>query len=300
MPTKKDILDIIDNEVIGRNDIAFTHSVFVQCFLPLRSLKQGNYRWEVAHGKSSLLVKAGELINPANIRDWQQCEIPAGAKARLLLTYINDQAIRTKSPVIDMGHSMRDFMDRSGVPVCGSNGKELVRQAKNIAAAEILLGIWGGEQVRQEQTKIARRLSFWIEKNPSQGTLWQPEMTLATDYYNVLKDYRVPVDFRAMVGLQESPRAMDVYLWLSYRMRNVKKPTRIPYAALHSVFGTGIKKLYHFKQRLKLTLKEVIPFYPEAKIDFMSDKDYVTLYPSKPAIPENTASHARRGHFPRK
>ena len=40
---------------------------------------------------------------------------------------------------------------------------------------------------------------------------------------------------------------MDVFCWLVYRMRSVKFPVKIPYAALHPVFGGTIKLLKHFK-----------------------------------------------------
>ena len=33
MPAKQEIIEIIENEVIGRNDIAFTHSIFAQCIM---------------------------------------------------------------------------------------------------------------------------------------------------------------------------------------------------------------------------------------------------------------------------
>ena len=297
MPSKSEILEIIDSEVIGRNDIAFNHSVFAQCFLPIRSLRKGKDYWKVIHGNAALIIQSGRLINPDNIGDDEKQEVPAGAKARLLFTYINDQAIRTKSPVIDMGASMRQFMERAGVKSCGTNSKELTRQVKNIAASEIIIGVWGEKQVHQQQHKVARSLSFWLEKDPKQGTLWQPTMTLSTDYFNVLKYYRIPMDFRVLVGLQGKPRAMDVYAWLAYRLYGLKTFIKIPYVALHPVFGTGIKTLKHFKVEFRNAMKAVIPFYPEAKVDFTSEKDYVILYPSEPAIPMNTGSRARKGHF---
>ena len=297
MPAKQEIVEIIENEVIGRNDIAFTHSVFAQCFLPQRSLKKGNYRWQISHGKTSLLVKAGELINPDNQQEWEQREVPAGSKARLLFAYINDRAIRTKNPVIDMGSSMREFMNLNGMPVGGKNAKELIRQAKNIAASDILLGVWGDKNPRQDKVSIARSLSFWLEKNPKQGTLWQPEMTLSSDYFKTLMSHKMPLDFRALVGLQTSPRAMDIYAWLSYRMRTVEYPVTIPYKALHPVFGSGIKGLNDFKINFRNAIKEAVKFYPEAKIDFTTKNDCITLFSSPPAIPDNSGSKARRGHY---
>jgi hypothetical protein len=58
---------------------------------------------------------------------------------------------------------------------------------ENFAAAEILLGVWSPDgSAHQEQTKVAQRMSFWIDKNPDQRTLWNPEMTLSAPHVAAL------------------------------------------------------------------------------------------------------------------
>lgn len=283
MPSKSEIQDIINCLVISKGDILFTHSVFVQCFLPIRNLPNKEDFYKVRHGQVSLAIEAGRLVNPDNIDEWEKREVPSGAKARLLFSYINNQAIRTKSPVINMGKSLREFMEKNGVPIGGANAKEIVRQAKNIAAANIMLGVWGEQSTNQYQTKIAKNISFWIEKNPTQGTLWQPSMTLSDDYISTLKDHKTPLDFRALVALQNNPRAMDLYCWLSYRLRTINNPVKVPYEALHPIFGRGIQELKHFKIHFKKAMMEAYKYYPEARVAL--EKDYIILYKSPSPIP---------------
>src|SRR5215475_14259933 len=98
MPTKQEIQDIISHVIIRSGDVVFQHAVFLQCFLPIRSLNAGTHRYQVNHGNASLIIRSGELINPQNRYQTEEREIPSGPKARLLLAYINDQAIRTNSP----------------------------------------------------------------------------------------------------------------------------------------------------------------------------------------------------------
>ena len=117
-------------------------AVFAQCFLPIRTPKKGTLRHQVTHGNASLIVRAGELIDPAKMHKMKMCEVPAGPKARLLLAYINNQAIR-HGPEINLGDSLRQFMARAGVKVGGPNGREIQRQVKNIAACQMILGVWG-------------------------------------------------------------------------------------------------------------------------------------------------------------
>ena len=163
---------LIGSAVVTRKDLAFTHSLFVQCFLPMRALpKSDNQHWEVTHGRASIAIEAGRLADPQIQGHWEVREVPAGPKARLLFAYINDFAIRHNTPVIDLGKSLRAFMEKNRVPIGGPNGHELSRQLKNIAAARILLGNWGDTRVSTRQTRIAAGIDFWIDRHPKQSSL---------------------------------------------------------------------------------------------------------------------------------
>lgn len=298
MPSKRDLEAAIRWDVISADDIAYHHSVFVQCFLPVRALKEEKDFWQVAHGNVSLAIQTGRLIDPSNRHHFERREVPSGPKARLLFAYINDQAIRHKSPDIDMGNSLREFMTRNGIPIGGQNGKEIVRQAKNIAASDIMLGGWGETTAAQGQMKIAGGVSFWLERDLRQGTLWQPTMVLSREYFAALQERRVPLDFRALVALQANPRAMDIYAWLAYRLYNLHSPVKIPFAALHPVFGHGIKQRRHFKERFKEALLAAHRCYPEAMVSL--EGDYLLLRPSPPAVPRRHEVSHTPGLLPRR
>jgi hypothetical protein len=270
--------------MISRKDLSFTHSIFVQCFLPMRALPpQANQRWEVNHGSASLSIEAGRLADPQQPGHWEPQEIPSGPKARLLFAYINDFAIRHKTPVVDLGKSLRAFMEKNRVPIGGPNGHEIGRQLKNIAAARILLGIWSEAKVTTRQARVAAGIDFWKQWTAKQGTLWEPEMHLAPEYFEELKLHRVPVYFPALVKLQANPRAMDVFCWLVYRIRSVGYPVKIPYTSLHPVFGRGIRLLKHFKAEFRKALMAAHQLYPQARIELKEDQ--VVLYRSPLLIP---------------
>jgi hypothetical protein len=299
-PSKKLIERYANNfETISREDLAFTHTVFVQCFFPVRHPKKTGDIHQITHGNVSLLVRAGLLMDPNNRQKWEQREVPAGPKARLILSYINDRAIRTKSPVINMGSSMREFMNRNGISIGGRNGHELVREAKNIAAADIIIGTWEADTARQDKMTIAKSISFWIEKDCRQHTLWQPELELSSDYFQVLQDHRVPTVFPVLAALQDNPRAMDIYTWLCYRLPRVKSPTHIPYNHLHPIFGHGIQLRKHFKPEFLTALKQAQRYYTKAHIT-VTDKDYITLYPSPSPMPTRDRLIQPRALLPRR
>ena len=180
-------------EVIRPEDIGYTHPVFLQCFLPTRHTEKNRLRWQTNCGLASLVIRAGELANPARRNEYEVCAVPAGPKARFVIGYVNDYIQRHKTPTVNMGHSLRTAMDRMKILVCGTNDKELTREVKNFAAAEIGLSVWNDDKVEDRRVedrraRVADRMSFWLEKNPNQRTIWQPEMTVSPQYFASVRE----------------------------------------------------------------------------------------------------------------
>lgn len=288
-------LGFITDELIRPEDIAYTHSLFLQCFMPIRHNAKNQQRWETGNRNAKLVIRAGELVKPNSPGSFKQCSVPAGPKARLILAYINDYAYRQKTPVIPLGKNLHQAMNRMDVSVSGQNAKELQRELENLAAAEMVLGVWTADgSAHQEQTKIARRMSFWIDKDPKQGTLWQPEMILSQEYYESLQgSHMAPLHWPAYIALQMKPRAMDVFAFLQYRLRNpMKAPVILHASLLHAMFGKDIKLLKHFWPRFLDALKDALNLYPSARIEILNDA--IKLWNSPALIPHRKVGRIER------
>ena len=281
------VVKMLDDEVIRPEDIGYTHPVFLQCFLPLRHRADNKERWQTDCGRASLVIRAGELVDPQKLNDFKRCTVPAGPKARLLNAYINDYILRHRTQTVPLGQTMREAMARMNISIGGRNGKELQRELENFAAAEIILGVWNSDgSAHQYQTKIARQLSFWIERNPDQKVFWQPEMDVSTDYYNAVTgpDRMAPFYWPALIGLQHNPRAMDIHSFLVYRLRGgLKRPVILHAKVLHAMFGGTRGHLYHFWPEFKAALDEARQWYSGAVIEVKND--CIILGNSPPLIP---------------
>src|SRR5215471_20807659 len=77
-------------EVIRPEDIGYTHPVFLQCFLPTHHSEKNRERWQTDCGRISLVIRAGELANPNKQNEFKKCLVPAGPKARFVVSYVND------------------------------------------------------------------------------------------------------------------------------------------------------------------------------------------------------------------
>ncbi len=66
------------DDVIKPSDVGYTHPVFLQCFLPTRHSDRNRQRWQTNCGRASLVIRAGELANPAAVvaSSFQSCHSP--------------------------------------------------------------------------------------------------------------------------------------------------------------------------------------------------------------------------------
>lgn len=273
-------------------DVGFTHAVFTQCFLPLRKPKDPTIH-QAKHGRATLLIEAGRLYDPKT-GDFIQQTVPYGPAARLCFAHINNHIIRSKAAAdavaVPLGESLREFFRTNKLSIGGKNAQQIVQQMHNIAAAHIAIG-WKTTDNHAKQKRmpaIAEEIDFWLEKDDQQRTLWQPTITLNEQYVLAIREHKVPHDMRALVGLYANPRAMDIYLWLSYRLPTVKNAEGVfvPYwgeNGLQAVFGQGISDKHKFKQAFLDGLKKTLEFYPYAVV--RPEKTGVRLFRSPSPVP---------------
>ena len=271
----------VSDQLFGRN-IGYHHGVMVQCFLP--QAPYGEQRWQSDHGRASLMVEAGAIPDPTTPNTFVQRSVPHGTKARLIMPYIVGYAVQHKTADIDMGTSLRRFLESIKMPVSGQNGKEVVRQVENIAAATITLGVWQDEHVKAERTAVAREISFWLERTDDQTAMWKPKMVLSSDFFEALQNHRVPIDMNHMVQLGRSARRQDLYVWLSYRLPKLGRPLNMPLSTLHELFGQGIAGNRDFKRRLKEDLAAIAKVYGGFRMELQGD--YLRLSQSPSPVPQ--------------
>lgn len=161
------------------------------------------------------------------------------------------------------------------------------QQIYNITAADLYFNV-SNENNTQLKTKRISISDFYLTPDEQKmKKVWQDEIHLTDSYYNSLIEHKRPIDFRIMVLLQANPRAMDLYLWMTYRAPWLKFPLKMTYAELHVLFGQGITQVYEFKRHFIKAIQEVHKVYPAINLEF-TKKDYVTIYKSEPSVPKIT------------
>jgi len=83
------------------HSLVFQHTVFCQTGMPYRDPGASVCEWEREQGRVALKISTGEARDPKTNR-WLKLGIPFGPKPRLILAYLNGEALRSGSPVIEV------------------------------------------------------------------------------------------------------------------------------------------------------------------------------------------------------
>ena len=135
-----------------------------------------------------------------------------------------------------------------------------------------------------KRANIVGGLIFSPPGDNRQGRLWEETATLSLEFYNALVSHPVPVSLAAMKSLAGNSSAMDVYVWLSYRLRSLSKPLLISWDELQPQFGFAYSSTKKFRERFLDTLKTALAVYDGACVE--AGRSGLTLYPSPPPIAE--------------
>lgn len=108
-------------------------------------------------------------------------------------------------------------------------------------------------------------------------------MTINERFFRSLKDHPVPVAESALQCLCSSSLAIDVYIWLAYRLHSLERPVSIGWAALHAQFGAGFRLVRQIKPTFTNALRLVLAVYPEARVEVDRRKGLL-LHPSHPPV----------------
>jgi hypothetical protein len=251
-------LAIEDEQAREAGALGFMARAMVQATLPHRKV-DGNEFTRV-NGSFTL-----SLMAPAKIG------LPYGTVPRLLLAWVTTEAVKTQSRELELGDSMSAFMGELGLsPTGGSTGSitRLKNQSRRLFASTVSATYEDNDKVADIGYRLAdRSVLWWHAKEPEQAGLWKSTVTLSEHFFNEVVDRPVPIDMRAIKALKQSPMALDIYTWLTYRVSYLKRPTIIPWAALAMQFGSNYAQTRQFKAAFQTELKKVLLVYSQVQVE---------------------------------
>lgn len=274
------------------NGVGFIFSGWCQTALPHRRIPEDQV-WQVTSDRVTLLVEPGR--RPREDGEPAFVGVPYGSRARLILLYLQGEALRTGCREVELGRSLRDWLTRLGIPVGGKSMNEVREQAERISRCRLTFHFKSAGGVGLMNQNIMDTALF-LERDPDlrmredarQGSLFVERATLSERFFEQLRKHPVPLQEAAIRALTNNSLSLDIYCWLAYRLHALPAPRAITWTALQGQFGSAYRKSSHFKPRFTEALNLATAVYPGAQVDV--DERGLTLRPSRPPVAPRTTA----------
>jgi Plasmid encoded RepA protein len=120
---------------------------------PYRDPGDSVREWERTQGFASLLIEAGRARHPRS-SEWIKVGLPWGPKPRLILAHLNAEALRQRSPEIEVEASLSAFVTRIRGFRHGREIRAFKEQLTRLSNATVRLSVMQGEGAFQVNTQI--------------------------------------------------------------------------------------------------------------------------------------------------
>lgn len=213
--------------------------------------------------------------------------VPYGSYPRLLLAWITTEAVRRKNRRLVLGENLSSFMQHLGlIPSGGRWGTiwRLRNQMERLLASRIIADYEGKEGSGMRQMVVADGYDLWWEpKDPDQAALWESSIVLSEGFYAEIVRHPIPLDMRVLRAIKQSPLALDLYTWLTYRVSRLDRPVALSWSQLHDQFGADYKEAKVFAQEAKKHLRRLRVLWPELRYE--TPRGRLLVHPGKPHVP---------------
>ena len=126
--------------------IGIVHAGFAMTALPHKRISEAV--WERDSDRVKLLVESGLDIKK------QPIGVPYGSIARMILLYLQTQAVRTRSREVELGTSMNAWLTAMGIPVGGKTYQIVREQSRRISRCRLTFF----RRVRERRDRDERRV----------------------------------------------------------------------------------------------------------------------------------------------
>ncbi|MCI0755995.1 replication protein RepA [Teichococcus vastitatis] len=271
----------IVREFEGNSEIGYSYSAWCLAGLPHRDQPK-DQNWLIETDYARLLVRPGVRLCDDNSQEY--IGTPFGSYARLLMIDWQTEALERGSREIHMGRSASAVVARLGINRGGPSNGKVADQLERLATCTVDFSFGNDKKGVIVNQRLVDAFSYVGERDPrSKRTARLVERVMLSEaFFNELRRHPVLVDRAAVRDLTTSPLAIDIYLWLAYRLHSLPKETPIGWDRLWRQFGSRVGALKNFKTQFEAPLHLALSAYKNARVR-VTDRGLL-LEPSPPPI----------------
>lgn len=243
--------------------------------------------WRIETDYVTLLVEPGTRVDS----DGRETPVglPFGAYARLILIDWQTEALEKGSRDVMMGPSLKASLKRMGL-AHGGKVMELVReQIERLATCRFTFHLKTNDQRRGAiaNVNIVDNIEYCEVGQGGSTRRFVEKIRLSEVFYKQLQAHPVSVDKASVMAIRNSSMALDIYMWLAYRLRGLDSNREISWTALKGQFGGGVSAMRNFKPLFNENLQLALSVYMAANVH--ATPTGLLLKPSAPPVPQRTA-----------
>ena len=270
------------------DDLGFLHTGLAQTSLPHSRPKLNSEPWMRSSGRFRLIVSPGVVTDEQDPTKPRYVGVPYGSKARLILIYLQTEAVKSSSRTVSLGPNLSSFMRSLGLSSAtgGKNGSitSVREQCLRIAQCQFTMQ-WSSttEQGRQDiiqNTRLVDGLTLWSSSGGDKS--WNGTVELSERFIEHLREHSMPLDKRALSQLSDNSLGLDLYTLLAYRLPKLKVPLLLRWGMLQEQIGTDYSRIRALSEKVKEALPDVKSVYPHANVAMA--RGGILLSPSPPAV----------------
>lgn len=223
--------------------------------------------------------------------------LPYGIFPRKLLISITTEAVRTQSPNVSLGSSLRGYLRSLGIGASGGkNGtwQPFQDQARRLFGTVISIEQRGSRSISQNNMLPVEQASVWWQpQDIHEDMIWEACITLSDKFFHQIMQSPIPLDWRVVQALSPSSLAIDVYTWGSYRRSKAAGESLISWSDLQAQFGGNYsvtpKGTHNFKRKFTTVIGNIAVFDPEMLRCLVPQKKGLLVKPGRPHVPRSIA-----------
>ena len=242
--------------------------------LPYRRPKgEKDQIWRISTDFADITVQSGTIKRDDGTTE--HAGVPYGSYARMALIALQSEALEQGSRDIELGETAYDALKRLGLPDGGKVAELALNQIEKLARCHVSFRIGTDLKGLEINERLVEAFQY-----DNDGKAFIKRVRLSSAFFEGLRRHPVSIDRSAVRRIRNSPVALDVYLWLSYRLPVLERDTPISWTALHRQFGHGIGVMRFFKRPFAENLELARSVYPAANFSLTSAG--IVLRPSPP------------------
>ncbi len=213
--------------------------------------------------------------------------VPFGSKARLILLWLHDQAIKTQSRTLHTGPSMHAWARGLGMEIGGMTYRIALEQLARISACRIAIAR-DSEPLTDKSVPLLERIGPAAGAAPeSRRSAGLPDWSeskqygIGQDYFDHILADPIRLNAHALGLIGNNCWAIDLYVALAYGLPRLSDALSMTWREFDDLYGASNKHAHHMKASFRAAVPLVKAIYKDARIDV--DESGICYRPSPAA-----------------